>query len=158
MFRIAGRFLRRLYSGKAKVRLDPHTTASPRIATAPGTGIHRSHSARTARHIADAKAPCRRRQSQSTWPHPLQCVQTRPPGGGGHPACRGRHLAARPGAQSYKLCGNARGLSGGQDARLYGRQDARHYGCWAAAEAIYNGTDARAENPMNNCALTSVKS
>jgi hypothetical protein len=95
LFRIAGRFLRRLYSGKAKVRLDPHTTASPRIATAPGTGIHRSHPARTARHIADAKAPCRRRQAQSTWFHPLQRVQTRPPGSGSRGHIRRNRRAVR---------------------------------------------------------------
>ena len=51
-----------------KVRQDPHTVASPRIATAPGAGVDRFRAARTARHIADAKAPHRRRQAQSTWP------------------------------------------------------------------------------------------
>ena len=99
LFTNAGRLLRRLCSCQDKVGQDPHTAASPRIATDPGAGVHRSRPARTARHIADAKAPCRRRQAQSTWQstwfHPLQRVQTRPPGSGSRGHIRRNRRAVR---------------------------------------------------------------
>ena len=95
LFTNAGRLLRRLCSCQDKVGQDPRTAASPRIAPAPGDGVHRSRPARTARHIADAKAPCRQRQAQSTWFHPLQRVQTRPPGSGGRGHIRSKLRAVR---------------------------------------------------------------